>query len=124
LVRVTDIATPGNEGTYPGNNNAFPVYNERGRYDVQANVEKMTTVMYIAQGLYEAKTRIFDDTVTYAYGSPLKVATIAVSDHGANKNVSGVTLHGGSSDAAPVVGYVTKAVKNGELTFRSGTRNF
>jgi hypothetical protein len=124
LKRVTDIATPGNTGSYPENNNSFPIYNERGRYDVQATTEKMTTVLYIAQGLYEAATRIFDDTVTYAYGAPLKVATVQIEVDGSPRYASGLTLHGGTGDNDPVVGYVTKPVKDGKLTFRSGSRNF
>jgi hypothetical protein len=80
------------------------------------------------RGEYEADTRVFDASVALGSGAaittvlqPLKVATITVG----SRNYVGLVGHGGSSDASPVVGYVTRlpASNGGKLRFISGYRS-
>lgn len=105
---------------------SFPLFAERGRYDVRAMADVKMPVLYM--GPYEFDTRIFDATVALGSGAaittvlqPLKVATVTIG----TRNVVGLVGHGGSADASPVVGYVTRlpASNGGKLRFMSGWRS-
>lgn len=121
IARAADVATPDDPATL----RSFPVFAERGRYDVQAIAARKTVVLYL--GEYEFDTRIFDAAASIGSGAAittvlqgLKVATIAI---GARSYV-GLVGHGGSADAAPIQGYVTRlpADNGGKLRFISGDR--
>jgi len=103
---------------------SFPLFAERGRYDVQAIAGTKMPILF--RGEYEFDTRVFDATAVVFAGAaitqplqPLKVATIALG----GRNYSGLV---GSSltDPAPIVGYVTRlpAANGGKLRFISGWR--
>jgi len=124
--RAVDIASAGNE---PVALNTFtkllyPLWAETGRFDVQANYEKKTPLIYL--GGYEFETLIFDPTVTIggaggaaisSIHQPVKVASIDIG----GKKLSG--LVGGSASATgTVVGFVTRlhTDNGGWLRFRGG----
>jgi hypothetical protein len=134
IVRATDIGTVGAVGL-PGTTTvpiprSFPLFAERGRYDVQALSASKMPILW--RGDYEFDTRIFSATaavgtaggaaITYVM-QPLKVATIAFS----GRNFTGLVGHGtlGSGDTDPIVGYVTRLPANngGQLRFISGWRS-
>lgn len=128
LVRSADLTqVAGTAAAAPGAYLECPLFAELGRYDVRANAEMKMPVLWIAEGQYEARTRIFDASLgagITAIGQPLKVAVIELTTNGTTRKYSGLMLHAGVADNAPVVGYVTKLPTNGWLQFRSGTRNF
>ena len=121
LVRASTIGSVGNEAT----KRSFPLFAEKGRYDVRAIAGTKMPVLFI--GEYEADTRIFDASVTVGSGAPitavmqpLKVATITIG----SRNYTGLVGHGGSGDTSLIVGYVTRlpASNGGKLRFISGGR--
>ena len=118
LVRAADIATPGDVATTV----SFPLFAERGRYDVQAIADRKMPVLFLGQ--YEFNTRIFDATAVVGSGAaitamlqPVKVATITIG----GRNYVGLV---GStySDNDAIVGYVTRlpSGNGGQLRFMSG----
>jgi hypothetical protein len=122
MARASNVGTPGARASV----RSFPLWAERGRYDVQAMAQGKAPVIWL--GHYEADTRVFDAAVTLGSGAaittvmqPLKVATITVD----GRNYSGLVGHGGSADTDPVVGYVTRlpADNGGKLRFQAGYRS-
>lgn len=120
IVRASTISSVGNENTKKV---VCPLWFEKGRYDGQA-IRKGSLVWSMD---YEFETRIYDAAVTVGSGAPitavdqgLKVATITIG----SRNFTGLVGHGGSGDASPIVGYVTRlGTSNGAwLRFRSGFR--
>lgn len=119
IERASNIAALGAEAT----KRSWPVWNERGRTDVQAVAERRTVLLWL-QG-WEFDTRIYDAAVTVVAGAPIttvgqgvKVATIAIG----GRNYTGLVGHGGSGDTAFVVGYVTRLPTDngGKLRIRGG----
>ena len=119
-VRASVIGTLGNRATV----RSFPLWAERGRYDVQ--VLGKVPLIFVGDGEFD--TLIYDSAVALGAGAaitaalqPLKVATIAIG----GRNYSGLVGHGGSADTDPVVGYVTKLPSgaNGMLRFKLGHRS-
>lgn len=130
LIRASDITTPGavKPAGAPFPPRSFPLFAERGRYDVQAMSLVKMPVLW--RGDYEFDTRIFDATAVYSGGAaitavmqPLKIATITFG----GRNFTGLVGHGPLSggDTDPVVGYVTRlpASNGGQLRFISGWRS-
>ncbi len=126
LVRAADVATLGTAGA-GGRASvlSFPLFAERGRYDVQAVAG--TKMPIIFRGEWEFDTRIFDAAAVVGSGAaittalqPVKAATIALG----GRNYCGLVGHGGSADTAPVVGYVTRlpAANGGKLRLINGWR--
>lgn len=122
LVRASVVATPAD----PALVRSFPLWAERGRYDVRAMADVKMPILW--RGDYEVDTRVFDATAAIGSGAaittvmqPLKVATITLGA----RNYTGLVGHGGSADAHPVVGYVSRlpAVNGGKLRFISGWRS-
>lgn len=124
IVRATDVTQVGEVATQM----SFPVFAERGRYDVQAQAERKVPILLLGQ--YEFDTRIYSADASAATGivaitsllQPLKVATISATLAGVGvRNFTGLV---GSSynDTAPIVGYVTRLPGNngGKLRFISG----
>lgn len=118
LVRATDVTV----GSDPATTLAFPLFAERGRYDVQAMADRKMPILFLGQ--YEFDTRIFDATTAIGSGAaistalqPVKVATITIG----SRKYCGLV---GSSynDTVPIVGYVTRlpSVNGGKLRFMSG----
>lgn len=104
---------------------SFPLFAERGRYDVQAVAGTKMPVIF--RGEWEFDTRIFDAAAVVGTGAaittvlqPLKVATILLG----GRNYCGLVGHGGSADTAPVIGYVTRlpASNGGKLRLINGWR--
>jgi len=126
LLRAADIATLGTAGA-GGRATllSFPLFAERGRYDVQAIAGTKMPVIF--RGEWEFDTRIFDAAAVVGSGAAIttvlqgvKVATIALG----GRNYVGLVGHGGSADAAPVAGYVTRLSANngGKLRLINGWR--
>lgn len=118
LVRAADIATPGTVADTV----SFPLFAERGRYDIMAMAERKMPVLFLGQ--YEFDTRIFDASASLGAGAaitgmlqPLKVATITLG----SRNYCGL-VGSAYDDNAPIVGYVTRLSTNngGKLRFISG----
>lgn len=120
LKRATDVTTVGAAAAQL----AFPLWAERGRYDVQAMSEKKMPILFMGQ--YEFDTRIYSaaagiggsgNAAINAVMQPLRVITITLG----NRNYSGLV---GSTFAsnAPVVGYVSRlpTANGGRLRFISG----
>lgn len=133
ILRAADITTLGTSGSSGrASVKSFPLFAERGRYDVRAMADVKMPVLF--RGDYEFDTRIFDASANVNSGgtilsngilSPLKVATISLTlAEGGTRNFCGLVGHGGASDDAPVVGYVTRLPANngGKLRFISGWR--
>jgi len=104
---------------------SFPLFAERGRYDVQGIAGTKMPVLF--RGDYEFDTRVFDAAAAVGSGAaittplqPLKVATITIG----TRNYSGLVGHGGAADTHPIRGYVTRlpASNGGKLRFISGWR--
>lgn len=119
IVRASTIGSVGNEATA----RSYPLWAERGRYDVQALGERKMPVLWL--GNWEYNTRIFDASAVVGSGAaisavdqPLKVATITLG----GRNYTGLVGHGGSSDTSIVVGYVTRlpTANGGKLRLRGG----
>lgn len=118
LVRAADVTTPGN----PAALISFPLFAERGRYDVQAMADRKMPILMLGQ--YEFDTRIFDAVTVVGSGAaittmlqPVKVATITLGA----RNYVGL-LGSAYADNAAIVGYVTRLPTNngGKLRFMSG----
>lgn len=122
-VRACSIT--GTVGTTYAAVRSFPVFAEKGRYDVQAMSLNKIPLLY--RGDYEFDTRIFDAAATVHSGAaityimqPLKVALINFS----GRNFVGLVGHGtpGGGDVDPIVGYATRlpSSNGGQLRFISG----
>ena len=118
LIRATAIGTVGD----PATTITWPLFAERGRYDVQAMSQHKMPILFMGQ--YEFNTRIFDASVVVGSGlaittmlQPLKVATITIG----LRNYTGL-VGSAYNDNAPIVGYVTRLPSNngGQLRFMSG----
>jgi hypothetical protein len=131
-IRATDITTVGAVAPVgaPFPPRSFPLFAERGRYDVQSLSGHKVPLLW--RGDYEFDTRIFDASATVGAGGgaaitavmqPLKVATITFG----GRNFTGLVGHGllTSGDTDPIVGYVTRLPANngGQLRFISGWRS-
>jgi hypothetical protein len=126
IARAADIATLGTAGAGGrATTMAWPLWAERGRTDVLSLSQRKMPVLFLGQ--YEFDTRVFDATAVVASGAaittvlqPLKVATLASAlITGSSRNFVGLVGHGGTGDAAPVAGYVTRlpASNGGKLRF-------
>jgi hypothetical protein len=115
----------GTVGTTYASVRSFPVFAEKGRYDIQAMSRSGVPLLF--RGDYEFDTRIFDASLVVHNGAaityimqPLKVALINFS----GRNFSGLVGHGapGGSDVDPIVGYCTRlpSSNGGQLRFISG----
>ena len=118
LIRAADVTSVGNPAAVV----SFPLFAERGRYDVQALSERKMPVLFLGQ--YEFKTRIFDAAAVVGSGAavasmlqPLKVATITLG----TRNYVGL-VGSAYNDNAPIVGYLTRlpTANGGMLQFMSG----
>ncbi len=118
LIRASDVTSTGAAASVV----SFPLFAERGRYDVQALSERKMPVLFLGQ--YEFKTRIFDGAVTVGSGGPiasmlqpLKVATIVLGSRKYTGLVGALY-----NDNAPIVGYLTRlpTANGGMLQFMSG----
>jgi hypothetical protein len=119
IERATDIVTTGAEAA----KHSYPVWNERGRTDVQATAERRTVLLWL--GGWEFDTRIYDASVSVVAGAPItavdqpvKVATIVIG----GRKYTGLVGHGGGSDTAIIVGRVTRlhTDNGGKLRIRGG----
>jgi hypothetical protein len=120
IQRASAIANVGAAATV----RSFPLWAERGRYDVQAIAGTRMPILFL--GHYEFDTRVFDAAAVVGAGAaitqvmqPLKVATVAIG----GRNYSGL-VGAALADAAPIVGYVTRlpTANGGKLRFISGGR--
>lgn len=120
LVRASTVGTPGNQAS---SELLYPIWAERGRYDIQA----IGKAPVLWMGDWEADTRIYDATAVVgtglaitAIGQPVKVATITLG----GRNYTGLVGHGGSADTSKIVGYVTKlpSANGGKLRIRNRAR--
>lgn len=114
LVRATVIGTPANEAVQ----HSYPLWAERGRYDVRAMSGTKMPIIFL--GGFEVDTRIYDATAVVGSGAaittvgqPLKVATITIG----SRNYTGL-VGAGASDTV-LVGRVTRlpASNGGKLRF-------
>lgn len=110
IVRAADVTVLGTAGAAGrATVKSFPLWAERGRYDVQAIAGTKMPVLF--RGEYEFDTRIFDATAIAGGGAamtgimqPLKVATIVLG----GRNYCGLVGHGGAADTDPVIGHITR----------------
>lgn len=120
LVRGSNVAVAAD----PATKLCFPLFAERGRYDVQAMAERKMPILFLGQ--YEFETRIYDAAANSGGGTnpaiasvlqPLRVATIALG----GRNYTGL-IGGALNDNVPIIGYVTRlpASNGGKLRFISG----
>jgi hypothetical protein len=118
IERASDIVTTGAEAA----KHSYPVWNERGRTDVQALGERRTVLLWL--GGWEFDTRIYDAAATVGAGAPItavdqpvKVATIVI---GSRKYTGLVGWNTG--DPGIIVGRVTRlpADNGGKLRIRGG----
>ena len=126
IVRAADVTVLGTAGSGGiSAQRSFPLFAERGRYDVQAIAGTKMPILY--RGEYEFDTRIFDAAAVCGSGAAItfpeqgvKSATIVLG----GRNYCGLVGHGGSGDASPVLGYVTRlpSSNGGKLRFISGWR--
>jgi hypothetical protein len=117
-ITITDAA-----GTVSAHNLNWPLWAERGRYDMQAN--SLGKAPVIKGGYFEADTRVFDASLGSgidAIDQPLKVAVVEID----SRKYSGLMRHAGLADDAAVVAYVEKLPANngGKLRIVSGVRTF
>ena len=120
ILRAASISSAGNAATV----RSFPLWAERGRYDVQALSGRKMPVVWLGESEWD--TRVYDATATVGSGAqitaimqPLKVASITIG----SRKYTGLVGHGGANDTNPVVGYVTKLPSGGKLRFRTGYRS-
>ncbi len=122
---IRAVSITGTVGTAYASLRSFPVFAERGRYDIQAMSLSKTPLLY--RGDWEFDTRIYDIAAAVHNGAaityimqPLKVALIAFG----GRNFSGIVGHGapGSSDVDPIIGYCVRLPTNngGQLRLISG----
>jgi len=105
LVRAASKAAANNEAAV----RSFPLFAEKGRYDVQAMADRKMPILFMGQ--YECDTRVYDAAATPGAGvvidtmlMPLKVASIDIG----GTIYLGLVGHGGiGTDTSPIVGYVT-----------------
>jgi len=97
-VEITDAGKVG-RGTGSGRACVYPVYAEKGRYDVQA-LRKVPVLMLHE---YEAETTICDPASPLAVGDMLKVGTVLTNKRGILRATGGV---GASGEV--IVGICTK----------------
>ncbi len=120
LIRATSLASLGQVASTV----AFPLFAERGRYDVQAIADRKMPVLFLGQ--YEFNTRIFDlaaninltgNVAIASMLQPVKVATIALG----GRNYTGL-IGSAYNENDPIVGYVTRlpSGNGGQLRFMSG----
>lgn len=120
LVRAADVTTVGDKADAM----SFPLFAERGRYDVQAIADRKMPVLFMGQ--YEFETRIFSaaaningagNAAIASMLQPVQVMTVAIG----GRNYSALV---GSAYTANdlIVGYVTRlpASNGGRLRFISG----
>lgn len=121
IQRPMSIAAAGNPATV----RSFPLWAEKGRYDVQANSGRKTPVIWLGESEWD--TRIFDASAVVGSGAaittvlqPVKVASVSIG----GVIYSGLVGSGGSADSNPIVGYVTRLPANngGQLRIRTGYR--
>jgi hypothetical protein len=121
IQRPMSIAAAGNLATV----RSFPLWAEKGRYDVQANSGRNTPVIWLGEAEWD--TRVFDASAVVGSGAaittvmqPLKVASVSIG----GVIYSGLVGSGGSADASPIIGYCTRLPANngGQLRFRTGYR--
>lgn len=119
IQRASVIGTPGNAAA----SRSYPLWAERGRYDVQAIGGRKMPLLWL--GSWEFNSRIFDAAAVVGSGAaitlvdqPLKVATVTIG----TRNYTGLVGHGGSGDSNIIVGYVTRLPANngGKLRLRGG----
>lgn len=120
LIRAADVTTEGAAASVL----SFPLFAERGRYDVQAIADIKMPVLFLGQ--YEFDTRIFDASANINGSGnaaistalqPVRVCTVVL---GSRKYVG---LCGSAYTANDlIVGYVTRlpATNGGKLRFMSG----
>ena len=122
LIRATDFTNTNSVAA----KRSFPLWAERGRYDVLAMSEHKMPILF--GGFFEADTRIFSLTANGGFWvtinaimQPLKVGTVTIG----SRNFSGLVGHNGSADSDPIVGYVTKlpVTNSGKLRFITGWRS-
>jgi len=124
ILRATDVTTEGAVASKP----SFPLFAERGRYDVRAIAGTKMPILF--RGEYEFDTRIYNAAANINGAGnpaintvlmPLKVMTISID----GRFYTGLVGHGGSGDTDPIVGYVTRlpAANNQKLRFISGSRH-
>jgi len=122
LQRAVAIGAAGNHATV----RSFPLWAEKGRYDVQANSARKTVVIWLGESEWD--TRIFDATAVVNSGAaittvmqPLKVGSVSLG----GVIYSGLVGSAGAADNDPIVGYVTRLPANngGKLRFRTGYRS-
>lgn len=121
LARATDIAVVGDLAVQKP---CWPLWAERGRFDVQAMADRKTPILWMAA--WEFESLIFDPAAAVGAGAaiasilqPVKVATITIGA----RNYTGLVGHGGIGvDTDRVVGYVTKlhTDNGGFLRIRGG----
>ncbi len=119
LIRASAIGTPGD----PSLTLSWPLWAERGRFDVQAMAERKTPILWM--GAWEFESLIFDPAAVVGAGAaisalmqPVKVATITIG----SRNFTGLVGHGGPGDSHRIVGYVTRlhTANGGFLRIRGG----
>ncbi len=119
MERASDVTSTGDEATV----HSYPLWNERGRTDVQAVAERRSVLLWL--GGWEFNTRIYDAAVTVGTGSPItavdqpvKVATIVIG----TRKYTGLVGSDSSDSGAIVVGHVTRlpASNGGKLRIRGG----
>lgn len=123
LIRPMSVAAAGNQPASAGTL-LFPLWAERGRYDIQASADRKAPLIW--GGSWEFETRIFDPAATVGDGvaitalwQPLKAASVDIG----GKIVSGLVGHGGvGTDAALIVAYVSRlhTANGGWLRIRGG----
>lgn len=120
LIRATDVTTEGAVTTTL----SFPLFAERGRYDVQANSQRKMPVLFMGQ--YEFETRIYSvaaningagNSAMNAMLQPLRAMTIILG----SRKYTGL-VGAALNDNVPIVGYVTRlpSANGGKLRFISG----
>jgi len=125
LARATNVAAAGDPAAAKL---CWPLWAERGRFDVQAMADRKTPILWMGQ--WEFESLIFDAAAVVGAGAaisallqPVKVATITIG----SRNYSGLVGHGGVGvDSARIVGYVTKlhTDNGGFLRIRGGGAGF
>jgi len=120
LIRAADVASPGDAA---GAALCWPLWAERGRFDIQAMADRKTPILWM--GAWEFESLIFDPAAVVGSGAAIttlmqgvKVATVTIGA----RNFVGLVGHGGSGDSDRVVGYVTRlhTVNGGFLRLRGG----
>ena len=113
LVRAADISAAGNAATAP----SWPLWAEKGRYDVQSLGEPGGPVVYL--GAWEADTTVFDAS-GMTVGGYVSVSSVDIG----GTIYSGLVANGtaGTPGAGVTVGVVTRlpTANGGKLRIRGG----